>query len=115
MPIFLEIAALLFVVDDVNFLGAADFGEGGRDFGAGNMRRADSRVGTVVHKQNLIEDDSVAFLVLAGKLLDLDLIADHKATGLEGDVPGEAEVLAADLAGGLEAGHPEPVGAVLHA
>src|SRR5690349_23477848 len=35
--------------------------------------------------------------------LELDLLRDEHATGLEGGVPGEAEVLAVDLRGALEA------------
>src|SRR5450631_2610203 len=35
---------------------------------------------------------------------DLDLLADENAAALDRDVPGQAEVLAVDLSGGLEAG-----------
>src|SRR5690606_39851537 len=57
--------------------------------------------------------------VLRSVLLDgldleaqLDVVADQEAAALERDVPGQAEVLAGDLAGGGEAGAEHAVGAV---
>ena len=38
--------------------------------------------------------------------LELDLLADEPAAGLEGDVPGQAPVLAVELRRGVEAGAP---------
>src|SRR5256714_9037599 len=47
--------------------------------------------------------------------LNLDLLADHDATGLQCDVPGDAEGLPVDLGRGAEPEHVVPVRAAAHA
>src|SRR2546423_5574165 len=47
--------------------------------------------------------------------LDLDLLADHDAAGLQRDVPGHAESLPVDLGRGAEPEHVVPVRAAAHA
>ena len=75
MSVFLEIAALLLVVDDNDLGRAADLGQSGGYGSFGNERRTDSGVLAVINEKDFVEGDSVAFLVFTDNLLNRDNIA----------------------------------------
>lgn len=75
MTVFLEIPALLLVMDNRNLGSAADLCDGAFDGSLGNERGADGGVLAIVDKEDLVEDHRVALFVGIGKLLNGDNIA----------------------------------------
>ncbi len=70
VAVFLEVTALLFVFDDIDFRVAADFRKGGIHGGAGNVRGADSGIFSIVHKENFVKSNAVPDLVRTGDFLN---------------------------------------------
>src|SRR3989338_8905646 len=62
VAVFLKVAALLFVFDNVNCLVASDFRYGGVYLSFGNIGRADGGVFAVVHEKHFVEDELVSHL-----------------------------------------------------
>lgn len=75
MAATLVVATLRLVLHDVNFLRTGNHRDCALDLRAFDRRRADGRVHTVVYEENLVKNDRITLLQVAGELFNRNCVA----------------------------------------
>src|SRR3989338_8293081 len=74
VPAEFEVAALCFVLDDLNFLATACFGNFGLHFGSGNIRNTYRRGRSIILKEYIVKGNHITLLEGIGKFLYSDRV-----------------------------------------